>query len=224
MTAVAASRFNSRSRVGSDPPSARLFGSFTSFNSRSRVGSDTHDQTARFATHCFNSRSRVGSDLDAVDGCRLDGVSIRAPAWGATLIAFLLLAETPPFQFALPRGERRGYAPSPACPRRFNSRSRVGSDCAIVIDESQMIKFQFALPRGERRADSARRCRCGSFNSRSRVGSDADPARWWGNVEVSIRAPAWGATLLRYSSANPHRFNSRSRVGSDRRGDAVKGA
>ena len=34
---------------------------------------------------CFNSRSRVGSDKMTLIGVRPSGVSIRAPAWGATI-------------------------------------------------------------------------------------------------------------------------------------------
>ena len=54
----------------------------------------------------------------------------------------------------------------------FNSRSRMGSD-------SELLKS---------RIDG------GSFNSRSRMGSDMAIGNFIGNIIVSIRAPAWGAT------------------------------
>ena len=55
------------------------------------------------------------------------------------------------------------------------------------------------------------------FNSRSRVGSDNGFGVGTFLKEVSIRAPAWGATLLRLTiKIQPVGFNSRSRVGSDR--------
>ena len=58
-------------------------------------------------------------------------------------------------------------------------------------------KFQFALPRGERRSAAwSMRGRCG-FNSRSRVGSDDFFVRAESFGAVSIRAPAWGATVIR---------------------------
>ena len=77
----------------------------------------------------------------------------------------------------------------------FNPRSRVGSD----TDASR-------IPHEP-----------GNFNPRSRVGSDkklkdADPSK-----EISIHAPAWGATSVSdYSIIRLLHFNPRSRVGSDR--------
>ena len=98
-------------------------------------------------------------------------VSIRAPARGATLLQYLECAFNG-FQFALPRGERR---------RR---RDAVRHDW----------RFQFALPRGERQPPFRGTLVIARFNSRSREGSDAP----FGFVEqlarVSIRAPARGAT------------------------------
>ena len=78
----------------------------------------------------------------------------------------------------------------------FNSRSRVGSD------------------RRRRRPSG----QSAGFNSRSRVGSDLPSAglrAWHGNV--SIHAPAWGATRGAPCLYEVLRFNSRSRVGSDQR-------
>ena len=59
-------------------------GSITSFNSRSRVGSDVRLAGNGNATIRFNSRSRVGSDLGLLGHEPGGGVSIHAPAWGAT--------------------------------------------------------------------------------------------------------------------------------------------
>ena len=82
--------------------------------------------------------------------------------------------------------------------------------------DSTTLKFQFALPRGERRTDRRARRRLHRFNSRSRVGSDAPPAAWLWALQVSIRAPAWGATGAAHPLASAQDgFNSRSRVGSD---------
>ena len=60
--------FNSRSRVGSDPAALLLVRNICSFNSRSRVGSDS-------AASCRSGRG---------------GVSIRAPAWGATAVNLVM--------------------------------------------------------------------------------------------------------------------------------------
>ena len=55
-----------------------------------------------------------------------------------------------------------------------------------------------------------------SFNPRSRMGSDIDSGDLQPLWEVSIHAPAWGATGMSKKSRNPvTRFNPRSRMGSD---------
>ena len=97
-------------------------------------------------------------------------VSIRAPARGATrCLPFPAVRDG--FQFALPRGERLRSTSSGQRWRRFNSRSREGSDAGqqqLIFDAAVSIRapargatncrsvvgsvmpFQFALPRGER--------------------------------------------------------------------------
>ena len=120
--------FNPRSRVGSDIPRPHHQASRQSFNPRSSVGSDDFagpsgpldgkfqstlprgerpGRRSGFAwCWCFNPRSRVGSDqkqiLNAVNG---GGVSIHAPAWGATQ-AWSRCFSPLRFQSTLPRGER----------------------------------------------------------------------------------------------------------------------
>ena len=56
------------------------------------------------------------------------------------------------------------------------------------------------------------------FNSRSRVGSDSFAGATMAKGEVSIHAPAWGATGDGGVGLRGGGFNSRSRVGSDTRG------
>ena len=108
------------------------------------------------------------------------------------------------FQFTLPRGERRARRLPRLRHRRFNSRSRVGSDHLSLLRDwrrggfnsrsrvgsdspakrlfSHFAKFQFTLPRGERR-DAASRASC--------------------LFKVSIHAPAWGATCLPWPQKGP---------------------
>ena len=120
-------------------------------------------------------------------------VSIRAPAWGATGLRGVVgvVADVSI------RAPAWGATPAPCLPRHPR-------------------RFQFALPHGERRPGrwSAwipdrfnSRSRMGSdlrrrpaadrrvgFNSRSRMGSDNPPPTYDFDEPVSIRAPAWGAT------------------------------
>ena len=120
---------------------------------------------------CFNSRSRMGSDRTLKSHITNRRVSIHAPAWGATF-AFSLNSTTTTFQFTLPHGERPHTTARPAPSSRFNSRSRMGSDGEGFCEISRGF----------------------GFNSRSRMGSDTPGPFWGQGKQVSIHAPAWGAT------------------------------
>ncbi len=98
----------------------------------------------------------------------------------------------------------------------FNPRSRVGSDMKANLDVAEAQLFQSTLPRGERLGANKACVACkvfqstlprgerlvmllltGSichFNPRSRVGSDQELVKWYKDLEISIHAPAWGAT------------------------------
>ena len=122
-------------------------------------------------------------------------ISIRAPARGATwklLVLSIISLDFNPrsregsdknrivplvlavvFQSALPRGER-------------HSGCRIGE----MLD-----LFQSALPRGERRNHDSERRGNSNFNPRSREGSDDSTFAILSLNNISIRAPARGATL-----------------------------
>ena len=165
------------------------------FNSRSREGSDVLRLPIIARRFRFNSRSREGSDVNGVSQCWISKVSIRAPARGATSISttaasaasvsirapargatqcWKLSTRIPKFQFALPRGERPASELRSPGWGRFNSRSREGSD---AFSPPPLIT-------------SSR------FNSRSREGSDACSSAVLLGGNVSIRAPARGATPI----------------------------
>ena len=134
-----------------------------------------------------------GATLRIATVADIDWVSIRAPAWGATRHLSVRTARRL-FQFALPRGERPASACSSAPPAGFNSRSRVGSDPVMPH-----------LP-----------CLCKCFNSRSRVGSDLrrQCARRW-HPRFNSRSRVGSDHTARDDDQNGGSFNSRSRVGSD---------
>ena len=138
------------------------------------MGSDEKVLIAAFHLEGFNPRSRVGSDQrNAHYGGSLR-VSIRAPAWGATVDmlkdwAVRTVSIRAPAWGATSRPCYRLSVTS-----SFNPRSRVGSDSRRLHRIRPLKKFQSALPRGER----PRFClTCSnnfvSFNPRSRVGSDS---------------------------------------------------
>ena len=63
------------------PPSIAL----NSFNPRARVGRDKGDWSTAWNEASFNPRARVGRDSDFAEQIAEGiGVSIHAPAWGAT--------------------------------------------------------------------------------------------------------------------------------------------
>ena len=165
------------------------------------------------------TRPRGARRVD-VDPVAVVGVSIHAPAWGATTSASTAAGKVL-FQFTRPRGARPVdgedarrlvevsiHAPAwgATTERRrsklwgsFNSRARVGRD----LERSPKAK----APR--------------SFNSRARVGRDGGVCVHAAVVLVSIHAPAWGATSpLRALCVENLCFNSRARVGRDVRSAA----
>ena len=100
---------------------------------------------------------------------------------------------------------------------RFNPRARVGRDVVRRGPDRRRRKFQSTRPRGARRHPLEPRCRVRTrFNPRARVGRDPCDSDFPGKREVSIHAPAWGATrpAPRHSSRG-FRFNPRARVGRD---------
>ena len=122
----------------------------------------------------FNSRPRVGGRPSS--GCSSPSpwlISIHAPAWGATdkidkCICFIVY---------------------------FNSRPRVGGDQCQAQKQWIPCQFQFTPPRGGRLDTIIQEAQEGYFNSRPRVGGDTDsPRSSHKQRQISIHAPAWGAT------------------------------
>ena len=170
--------FNPRTRVGCDIAAGAPAADPDSFNPRTRVGCDRTAGPGRGQGGGFNPRTRVGCDVrQGGRAVQRDGVSIHAPAWGATC-----------------RGQRQRHRQ-----RGFNPRTRVGCDAAGVVEgvtdqlfqsthprgvrpqgklfDLYLSKFQSTHPRGVR---PARHCSCCveqmSFNPRTRVGCDISKA------------------------------------------------
>ena len=157
--------FNSRSRVGSDPPCTRAGSAISGFNSRSRVGSDRRRGQAPSRTWRFGSPPTPK-------------VSIHAPVLGATSASASAELRSL-FQFTLPCRERQ-ISKSPARRRlSFNSRSRVGSDPQRQGLEAEPQSFNSRSRVGSDTDDSSPFPSSYRFNSRSRVGSDQRPRPPW---------------------------------------------
>ena len=102
------------------------------------------------------------------------------------------------FQSTHPRGVRlKNGGPLGAILLSFNPRTRVGCDPCVPIVSAGFLRFQSTHPRGVRH----------QMKSRIHTG-----------YNVSIHAPAWGATRSpAVASAWPLSFNPRTRVGCDER-------
>ena len=106
-------------------------------------------------------------------------ISIHAPARGATNGQDLKLSVNA-FQSTLPRGERHRNSKRKNLEQDFNPRSREGSDERKIVKNDRACEFQSTLPRGERRDHDS------LFVLR---------------LEISIHAPARGATLSKQQNA-----------------------
>ena len=164
-------------------------------------------------------------------------VSIHAPAWGATRFALSHCRFACCFNSRSRMGSdahARGEADKAPC---FNSRSRMGSDLRVRCHNIDGT-FQFTLPHGERLRHATRHGLIAMFQFTLPHGERlCHLDRLFRRVEVSIHAPAWGATSAassraprtRFQFTLPHGerpeadvsaivddgFNSRSRMGSD---------
>ena len=101
--------FNPRSRKGSDEVERKAVQAiYIDFNPRSRKGSDKFLQCLVNIIQYFNPRSRKGSDFGKLFLCLKKGISIHAPARGATRAADVSGYKVGKFQSTLPQGERHG--------------------------------------------------------------------------------------------------------------------
>ena len=125
----------------------------------------------------------------------LPPISIHAPAEGATISPSAVSTISKISIHAPAEGATQNSIAVVKCNPHFNPRSRGGSD----------YHFRWAG------------CDDQYFNPRSRGGSDVvPPSRCWFPLQISIHAPAEGATFAVYikMADNPD-FNPRSRGGSD---------
>ena len=138
-------------------------------------------------------------------GADVGAVSIRAPAWGATIVRKLIeryievSIRAPAWGATMTANNRFSFA-------GVSIRAPAWGATSFPVAPAQEAPFQFALPRGERRIAGRQRAVWRSFNSRSRVGSDQTHLQQRGGGEVSIRAPAWGATDIYMRYVTTHLF------------------
>ena len=167
-----------------------------SFNPRTRVGCDFLPLRSSRHTWMFQSTHPRGVRLRVVFHCEDSfGVSIHAPAWGAT--------------------RERGGETGDECVS-IHAPAWGATGCRGGMDRGHNW-FQSTHPRGVRRAPDGVPERSGVVSIHAPAwGATTVPDRLWACVSVSIHAPAWGATspcICRVSAACG--FNPRTRVGCD---------
>ena len=147
----------------------------------------------------------------------IGGISIHAPAWGATTAAGFLIDKIAISIHAPAWGATLTSSDIAKATLNFNPRSRVGSDAKLrkgrqayqisihapawgATSPKQLKRYFNAISIHAPAWGATIRCRhrtthSRDFNPRSRVGSDfVMPIRPLGG-KISIHAPAWGATI-----------------------------
>ena len=207
--------FNPRARVGRDGIHLLAFPTYTYFNPRARVGRDMRRHLLRGLSIHFNPRARVGRDREPcrLASLRLDfnprarvgrdgkfsavgggsGISIHAPAWGATY-HFIMdfprisisihapawgatdverhLLRFRRFQSTRPRGARQGAQGGDGAVIKFQSTRPRGARPHGWQRWDMASIFQSTRPRGARRYISPSQTQRSHFNPRARVGRD----------------------------------------------------
>ncbi len=120
------------------------------------------------------------------------------------------------FQFTRPRGARRSWPTARTRTASFNSRAREGRDSRSLITPASPSRFNSRAREGRDAVRAIRRAIDDGFNSRAREGRDSNGLFASVREDVSIHAPARGATKMRFiSAARMFSFNSRAREGRD---------
>ena len=167
---------------------------------------------------CFNPRTRMGCDKNRIEDCRVNFVSIHAPAWGATWSAEVW-ATIVTVSIHAPAWGATFVKRKPCNVGQFQSTHPHGVRHRSFNQDILQLKFQSTHPHGVRHRlvvhHSSQHC----FNPRTRMGCDEPcgagvgtdglfqsthphgvrPSSVLGGTYlkcVSIHAPAWGATLL----------------------------
>ncbi len=123
--------FNPRTREGCDLITGSAKWSPKSFNPRTREGCDSVEKGSDTVRTSFNPRTREGCDNSLGIEVVTFGVSIHAPAKGATQYGNLASTRYQ-FQSTHPRRVRLNHEVDILSVIRFNPRTREGCDCSLL--------------------------------------------------------------------------------------------
>ena len=171
----------------------------------------------------FNPRPREGGDGEVYHGFPRLGVSIHAPARGATVHLLAVALHVDCFNPRPREGgdQDRCRLSCISCMVSIHAPAR-GATVAGVVASGNPKKFQSTPPRGGRRHTDTR-CTCAAMfqSTPPRGGRRREDEELFDFMDVSIHAPARGATL--FQTQLPPRqpcFNPRPREGGDTHGRA----
>ena len=142
----------------------------------------------------FNPRSREGSDGEVSLAIAISGISIHAPAKGATRTVPVPCSYHKNFNPRSREGSDTHVRSNCSLTLNFNPRSREGSDKNIPCHQTHYLISIHAPAKGATLTFIISAHLSSDFNPRSREGSDAEGTLEDGAVGISIHAPAKGAT------------------------------
>src|SRR5690606_36194922 len=146
-------------------------------------------------------------------------VSIHAPAWGATCRWTARSARTRCFNPRARMGRDLRAMETTVLRFMFQSTRPHGARPRGINQSHELRVFQSTRPHGARPASARLAHRLlARFNPRARMGRDAVSIYGEQDLDVSIHAPAWGATCCSLRPMRPSAsFNPRARMGRDSR-------
>ena len=210
-------RFNPRARTGRDHGSDTHEFIVVCFNPRARTGRDPRGCAKTAHRAGFNPRARTGRDSPLPLHRSLSGVSIHAPARGATKDDGDERGAAK-FQSMRPHGARLGIKERNLTPAQFQSTRPHGARRRAPVGIASGLQFQSTRPHGARHPLMSRMHKPDPFQSTRPHGARphaCDHSRE--HRHVSIHAPARGATRTNATSSVCWRcFNPRARTGRDR--------
>ena len=165
--------FNPRARVGRDSLILRLRQQSRQFQSTRPRGARRAFFQARLCNALISIHAPAwGATQGKNAWTTAHYISIHAPAWGATTWSFVFCCNAYHFNPRARVGRDRLPTRADDGRQHFNPRARVGRDKEYL---EKLLLWQH-------------------FNPRARVGRDEDGLFEAKTVEISIHAPAWGAT------------------------------
>jgi len=142
--------FNPRARAGRDEGTFRFPDVPRMFQSTRPRGARPRRPVSLSVQTCFNPRARAGRDLDLGHRDEGEGVSIHAPARGATCTCTLRYGYHQVSIHAPARGATSGGRRFSRKGSRFNPRARAGRDLGGYGVAYHAGAFQSTRPRGAR--------------------------------------------------------------------------